>query len=287
MTDIEDLNNEILRETGTLAGEYAARFPGDPDGELRAWLHIAVRREAMVSCVYQEAKRIQRLPEPHVEAGKVAWDALTLIWQQEAVHTTLIEVKLRDGLLRDAPLSADLDIWQGSLEGTFLTALTGRPGLRQVLSKLAISFGALLVPSMVPDFARELSELDLREFFLLCSALETTARQCYARMETLAASITKRLEGDVPSPQFHSLTDELQRATLEETFHEAAFQEMAGWVVNGQIDPSLPPRPCAKRLLDLLPRPKTTPRDGLVTHVLTDGGLGTLFREHNLAFKIE
>jgi len=55
---------------------------------------------------------IKLQPEPRVEAGKVAWDALTLIWQQEAVHTRLIEVNLRDGLLRDAPLSADLEIWQ-------------------------------------------------------------------------------------------------------------------------------------------------------------------------------
>ena len=42
-----------------------------PDGELRAWLHIAARREAMVTSVYAEAARIQRLPEPRAPAGGV------------------------------------------------------------------------------------------------------------------------------------------------------------------------------------------------------------------------
>ncbi len=287
MTDIEALNDDILRETRTLADEYAAKFQGDPDGELRAWLHIAVRREAMVTFIYHEANRMQRLPTPRAPAGEVAWDALTLIWQQEAGHTTFVGTRLKDGLLRDGPWSTDLDRWQGTLEGNFLTALTGRTGLRQILSKLAVQFGALFVPSAVPEFARELSELDLREFFLLCSALEATARQCYARMEALAASVAQQFARDVPSLQLRSLIHELHRATLDETFHEAAFQEMASWVVNGQINPELVDRPCAKRLLDLLPVPENRDRSAPVWQILTDGGLGKLFRKHNLAFVIE
>ncbi|HSR98067.1 MAG TPA: hypothetical protein VLM79_13500, partial [Kofleriaceae bacterium] len=252
----------------------------------RAWLHIAVRREAMVKSVYDEANRMQRLPTPRVPAGEVAWEALTLIWQQEAVHTTFVETRLKDGLLRDRAWSTDLDLWQGTLEGKFLTALTSRAGLRQILSKLAVQFGARFVPNAVPEFVRELSELGLREFFLLCSALEATARQSYARMEALAASVAERLARDVPSLQLRSLTQELQRVTLDETFHEAAFQEMAGWVVNGQINPALVDRTCAKRLLDLLPVPENRNRNAPVWQVLTDGGLGKLFRKHNLAFEI-
>lgn len=284
MTDIEALNDDILRDTRALAGDYAARFQGDPDGELRAWLRIAVRREAMVSSVYAEADRINRLPKPRGLAGDVAWDALTLIWQQEVVHTELIAAKLRDGVLRDAPWSANLEAWQGTIEGSFLTALTGRPGWRQILSKLALCFGALVAPSTVPDFARELSELDLREFFLLCSALEATARQSYERMAALAVVLAK-LRAHELSMQFQSLPHELQRATLEEAFHEAAFQEMAGWVKDGRIDPERDADVCAKRLLDLLPRPEKVQRRGLVAQVLTDGGLGTLFRNHGLQFE--
>jgi len=287
MNDIEALNADILSETQKLVDEYAVKFQGDPDGELRAWLHIAARREAMVTSVYQEADRIQRVPKPRVPAGEVAWDALTLIWQQESVHTKFIEVKLSDGLLRGGPLSADLMIWLGTTEGTFLTALTGRAGLRQILSKLAIYLGTLFAPSTVPEFARALSELALRDFFLLCSALESTARQCYARMETLAATIAERLARDIPSPQLKSLTHELRRATLDEAFHEAAFQEMAGWVTNGQIDPALVARACAQRLLNLLPRPEIVQRDPRVTQVRTDGGLGTLFRKHGLSIVVE
>lgn len=287
MTEIEALNERILQETATLAGEYAARFQGDPDGELRAWLHIAVRREAMVTSVYQEPNRVQRLPRPRAPAGEVAWDALTLIWQQEAGHTTFVETRLRDGLLRDRTRSTELDLWQGTLEGKFLTALTGRPGLLRILSKLAVEFGGRIAPSAVPDFARELSELDLGEFFLLCSALEATARQCYARMEALAASVADRLARDVPSVQLRNLTQELHRATLDETFHEAAFQEMAGWVVNGQINPTLVDRVCAKRLMELLPGPEKRNRSAPAWQVLTDGGLGTLFRKHRLPYVIE
>jgi hypothetical protein len=294
MNDIEALNDEILLETRRLAEEYAAKFDGDPAGELRAWLHIAVRREAMVTSVYHEANRAQRLPTPRAPAGEVAWDALTLIWQQEAVHTTFVETRLRDGVLRDDAWNTDLDRWQGALEGKFLAALTSSSGLRQILSKLAVQFGARFVPSAVPDFVRELSELDLRAFFLLCSALEATARQCYARMQSLAASIAGPLGRSVPSPQLRSLTHELERAMLDETFHQAAFQEMASWVVDGQIDPALVDRQCAKRLMDLLPVAASGHRGAdpvsggpAVWHVLTDGGLGKLFRRHKLAFVIE
>jgi hypothetical protein len=287
MNDIEALNADILSETRKLADEYAVKFKGDPDGELRAWLHIAARREAMVSNVYAEADRIQRLPEPRAPAGDVAWEALTLIWQQEAVHTKFIEVRLSDGLLRDRPLSADVMIWLGAMEGTFLTALTGRAGLRQILSKLAIQLGALFAPGTVPEFAHGLAEMDLREFFLLCAALEATARQCYARMEALAATLAERRARDVPSPQLHNLAHELRLKTLDEAFHEAAFQEMAGWVVDGHINPALAAPACAQRLFKLLPPAETIRRDLHVTQVRTDGGLRKLFLKHGLSFAIE
>jgi len=173
MTDVEELNAEIVLETQELAKAYAEKFAGDQEGELRAWLHIAARREAMVSDVYGDAERSYRLAEPRVPAGEVAWEAVTLISQHEAVHTRFIEVRLKEGLLRDRALSAELMIWLATMEGAFFAAITCRPSLRQILSKLAVRLGAMFAPERVPEFTLELTEMGPREFFLLCAALET------------------------------------------------------------------------------------------------------------------
>lgn len=288
MTDVEELNAEIVLETQKLAIAYAEKFAGDPEGELRAWLHIAARREAMVSNVYGHAERSYRLPEPRVPAGEVAWEAVTLIWQHEEVHTRFIEVRLKDGLLRDRALSADLMIWLGNMEGKFLAALTRRPGLRQILSKLAVHLGALFAPERVPEFTLELTEMGPREFFLLCAALETTARQSYARMETLAAALAAQHSNERSrSLQLENLVRELRLKTLDEAFHETAFQEMAGWVVNGGLDAQLSGRECAQRLANLLPRPEQGIRDPRRMHVLTDGGLGALFRKQGMSIVVD
>lgn len=282
------LNAEILSETRKLAEAYAAKFEGDPEGELRAWLHIAARREAMVSDVYGEADRSYRLPEPRVSAGDVAWEALTLIWQQEAIHTKFIEVKLQDGVLKGGALSPDLMIWLGTMEGKLLTSLTGRPGLRQILLKLAVRLTARFAPSQTPAFTLSLAEMDVREFFLLCAALETTARQSYARMEVLAEALAGQLAQDARrSLQLESLSRELRLKALDEAFHEEAFYEMAGWVVGSQLDPSLTERSCAERLYKLLPRGAKAVGTPESPHVITDGGLGKLFQRLGLSIVIE
>jgi hypothetical protein len=288
MTDVEELNAEIVLETHKLATAYAEKFAGDPEGELRAWLHIAARREAMVSDVYGNAERSYRLPEPRVPAGEVAWEAVTLIWQHEEVHTRFIEVRLKDGLLRDRALSAELMIWLGTMEGKFLAALTRRPSLRQMLSKLAVHLGALFAPEHIPEFTLELTEMRPREFFLLCAALETTARQSYARMEVLAAALAAQLSDAGPrSLQLENLVREFRLKTLDEAFHEAAFQEMAGWVVDGRLDAQLSARHCAQRLANLLPRADEAIRHPRRMHVRTDGGLGALFKKRGMSIVVD
>jgi len=284
MMDIDVLRAEIVSETRMLATAYAEKFEGDPEGELRAWLHVAARREAMVSDVYGVAERSYRLPEPRVAAAEVAWDAMTLIWQHEAVHTRFIEVRLKEGVLKARALSAELMIWLGAMEGKFLAGLTARPSLRNVLSRLAVRLGSLFAPDTVPDFTHELAALDPREFFLLCGALETTARQSYARMEGLANLLAAQLAHDARrSLQLENLARELHLKTLDETFHEAAFQEMADWVVDGRLDPQLSARGCAQRLAELLPRSSSAIRDPRWLRVVTDGGLDKLFKKQGLS----
>lgn len=281
-SDIGALNAEVLSETQRLAEAYAAKFEGNVEGELRAWLHVAARREAMVSSVYREADRSYRLPEPRVPAAEIAWEALTLIWQHEEVHTRFIEVRLQDGVLKERALTADLMIWLGTMEGRFLSALTGK-GLGQALAKLAAQFGAMMAPERVPDFAASLTALNPRDFFLLCATLETTARQCYARMEMLADRLADKLgrEGR-PTLQIENLSRELHLKVLDETFHEQAFGEIAGWLRDDQFDTSLTPRDCAMRLARLLPRGAKTFAAPDGSQVVTDGGLGKLFKAHDL-----
>jgi len=281
-SEIPALNAEVLSETQRLAEAYAAKFAGNVEGELRAWLHVAARREAMVSRVYGEADRGYRLPEPRVPAAEVAWEAGTLIWQHEEVHTRFIEVRLQDGVLRERALTADLMIWLGTMEGRFLSALTG-DGARQVLARVAAWFGAMMAPDQVPGFVASLTSLSPREFFLLCAALETTARQCYARMETLANQLADQLaRAGRPALQIENLSRELHLKVLDETFHEQAFGEMAGWLKNDRFDLGLTSRDCALRLARLLPRVIKAGHAFDDAPVITDGGLGKLFRAHDL-----
>jgi hypothetical protein len=279
--DVEALNAEILTETDRLAQAYAERFAGDPMGELQAWLHIAARREAMVSQVYGISERSYRLPEPRLPPGAVAWEALTLIWQHEAVHTRFIQVRLEDGTLRVPGVAPALMTWLGQTEGRFLGALTSRPGLRRAFSYFAVRLGALLTPDKVPEFTRDLAQLETREFFLLCGALETTARQSYARMEELTKTLSDAAaRGGRINLQFDNLITELHRIMLDETFHEQAFREMSGWLLGSNFDPALTDRACAERLAQLLPRSEQRGGDDEGIHyVMTDGGLGPLFKD--------
>ena len=285
--DFEALNREILTETEKLAAAYQEKFAGDPGGELGAWLLIAARREAMVSDVYGFAERNYRLPEPRGAAGDVAWDALTLIWQQEVGHTKFIEVRLKDGVLQQGRPTAEAMLWLGTMEGKFLGALTSRPSLRKALAGLATRLGALFTPAAVPPFTLELDEMDPREFFLLCAALETTARQSYERMEKLTGILADRAAHKMArSLQLESLKSELRLKKLDETFHEEAFQEMATWVVEGTIDPGLDGRASAQRLARLLPRAGRDINDRDSPNVITDGGLGQLFKQHQIPINV-
>src|SRR5579871_5600826 len=118
-TDVEVVNEQILRETKKLAADYAERFKGDALGELQAWLQIAARREAMVSQVYGISEREYRLPEPRPPAGDTARQALTLSYKQEAVHTRFMQVWLDQGTVRVSGMAPSLMTWLGQTEGKF------------------------------------------------------------------------------------------------------------------------------------------------------------------------
>ncbi|AKJ03218.1 hypothetical protein ATI61_118113 [Archangium gephyra] len=282
------LNYKIVTETNVLAAEYRQKFIGDPEGELRAWLEIAARREALVYHVYGEAQRNERLPNPESGAEHAAWDALTEIWQEEAVHTELTRARLASGLMSagGGPLSPELLQVIGSLEGRLLCSLTPtRPTLGQALARLFVMAGAALVPGAVPDFARELGTMDTRAFFELAATLELTAKQAYRRMGDLIELILVKREQ--PSVQLQGLQHDLHRAYLDEDFHERAFRWMTRWMdAAGQFKRGLSARECVQQICDLLPQAPEPIRGaeprGNSTYVVTDGGIGALAKRHGI-----
>lgn len=277
MGKIEAMKKEILRDTYGLLASFAEKFAGSPDDELRAWLHVAVRREAMVSRVYNEGEREKRLAKEDGAAGKVAWEALGLICRQEREHTKSLELLIAEDFFREAPLKADILIWWGNLEGSLFSALTAR-GAGRFLARAFATLGAALVPSTVPEFVKDLSELSIDEFFLVCAVLEATACQAYKRMAHLARELSAAHAQDRYHLPLESLARDVPKKVLEETFHEAAFGELAAWVSDGRFDRKLSESECAHRLANLLPPGSRTTRDLRRRVVATDGGLGPLFR---------
>lgn len=285
---MNELNSRIVAETNALAAKYRQKFTGDPEGELRAWLEIAARREALVYHVYSEAQLHKRLPSPESGAEHAAWDTLTEIWQQEAKHKELTRARLTSGLmsLGDGPLSPALLQFIGDLEGRLLCSLTpARPSLGEALSRLVVRAGAAIVPEAVPGFAREFGTMDVRAFFVLAATLELTAKQAYRRMgDVLRLLLAKREE---PSVQLQGLLRELHHAYRDEDFHERAFLRMTSWMdTAGRFKRGLSKRECAQQIIDLLPQAPepirgTEPR-GNAIYVVTDGGVGALAKRYGI-----
>jgi hypothetical protein len=285
---MNELNYKIIEETNALAAEYSQKFSGDPEAELRAWLEIAARREALVYQVYGEAQLKVRLPNPESGAESAAWDTLTEIWQQEAKHKELTRARLTSGLvsLGEGPLAPAVLQAIGDLEGRLLCSLTpARPTLGRALSRFFVMAGAVLVPNAVPEFTRELGTMNAREFFEFAATLELTAKQAYRRMSALLRSF--RAKREEPSVQLQGLQLELELAYREEDFHQRAFLWMTGWMdAAGRFKRGLIKRECIQQVCDLLPlAPEpirgTEPR-GNATYVVTDGGIGALARRYGI-----
>jgi hypothetical protein len=284
---MEHVHSIIIAETEALAARYRTTFQGDPWSELLAWLEIAARREAMVREVYGAAQRRERLPEITCPAEATAWDALTEIWQQEAVHTEAIHCRLSDGAFTSRGSALKVDVLQlvGEAEGRMLCALTSkRPTLGQLLAKLVTQLGTAVAPAMVPALAGELRALDSREFFRLAAVLELTARQSYERMLEVMGMLSRL--SLVPVIQQIGFSNEVSRIRRDEQFHQDAFGVMAEWTLeDGTFDASLTSESCVDGIARLLPPAAAYKRKAAGPRTLTvatDGGLSGFFARHGV-----
>jgi hypothetical protein len=288
--NLQDIIAHILRETREVGNRFEREFADDPDGELLAWLELAVQRETMVTYLYERANVDERL-SGREGAVKVARDALTLIWQQEKSHATTLAVRLVDGVFAgdDGRKAAAIAKVRGQVEGTVLDWLTKDDGAKRVLARMVTWIGSRLDPSRVPEFALAMPTSNAGEFFRLAAALETTARESYERLSEVLA----RVVIDADSLQPHGLVNPILDTLSDETFHEKAFEEMSTWVrEDGTFNPELDGVACMHMLKDILvattgvPRRRTRGAEDEPLIVRTDGGLGPLFAEYGITFTV-
>jgi hypothetical protein len=288
---IQEVAREIIADSKALGDEYRAKFADDADAELLAWLVVAVRREAMVSYLYDRARREKRLDGKQGSLVEAIRDVVTTMWQQEFSHTQTLGARLIDGVFKGKPggVQAIFQRIQGTADAVIIDWLTDpNAGVEQLLARAVSWLGHWLKPKEVPAFALEMPATNLAEFFLLAEALEHTARDSYTRMSELLATISKKSLSVQPL----ALLRDIRNTQLDETFHHLAFGQMSRWVrENGDVDPEISGKEGVTVIRKLLI--DTTGIQGMGNFrgagppvVQTDGGLGALFEKYGMAVKV-
>jgi hypothetical protein len=286
---IQKVAQEIIADSQAMRLEYQGKFANDPDAELLAWLAVAVRREAMVSYLYDGARRENRLEGQEGSLVEAVRDVITTMWQQEFSHTHTLAARLMDGVFKKEPgrLQSLFQRIQGTADAVVIDWLTDpQADVRQLLARAVSWLGHWLKPKEVPGFALEMPAAHLGEFFLLAQALEQTARDSYLRMSELIPGIA-RTSGSL---QPLALVKEIKDTQLDETFHHLAFAQMAKWVqANGELNPNLDAKAgmsvIRKLLIDTTGIQGVGFRGGHI-QVQTDGGLGPLWKKYGLHVQV-
>lgn len=280
--------DDILQHTDEIAREVAHLYTGRPLAELRAWVCMAHRREAMVTELYDVAQFDRRLGAlAGTGAGRAVHAAVTSIWAHEESHTRYLGSlrSLSEGLAQLAEV-------QGKLEGKITRSAVADGGW---LARLMISAGGTL--GQVPAFARDLQRLNLRDLLRFQGTLEITARSGYERMGELAKQL--RDSEELARDFGYAFGFDIRRIRCEEQFHQEAFEAMAGWVDGqGEGFREHSSQECAEILYDLCRRNLSTeavygrsiilgPKgDEHDLRMVSDGGLGGLFAQHGLAITV-
>ena len=290
------MNGAITLYTERVAAELSTRCAGAASRELRAWVRIAQVREAMVTRVYGlDAIDLRLSSQGCPEVADVARKAIRNIWVHEETHTRYLRALQQASELEDIVLSEIFGRLQGGV-----TEAAARGGL---LARLAIAAGVLF--RQVPEFARELSAMNVREFCVFCTELELTAGAGYDRILALAAQLER--EGS-EEPFAYTLQFDLRKIRADEAFHAEVFRSIERWLrPDGDGFRSLDAHDCVREIHGLVdsvlgrPRDKRT-RGGTESrslpsgdtpvlytdgelYWLSDGGMSTLFREFGLPLR--
>jgi hypothetical protein len=282
--NIEEIGNEIIKETDALRAKLAKDYKGDPEAELLVWLQVAIQREAMVTYLYDRARTDGRLKGAEGDAVTAVRDVITAMWQQESSHCDGLAPRLINGIFagRDGVLKAKIAQIKGTVDATMLDLLTEPDGgFKRALARVVAWFGAKVAPGTVPKFATELPKANLREYFLLARALEQTAKDSYKRIADILPDLIK----NVNSVQPQTLLVFIKDTARDEGFHERAFEEIATWVdVDGKFVPGLDGKQCIGKLKSIAEKTLGLQSYGArgIPILESDGGLGVVFRKYNV-----
>lgn len=292
------MDGSILSHTRSLAAALASEFADDPTAELDIWVTTAQQREAMVVMLYDAAAIEDRLPkhagEPEILL--VVRKAIAGIWAQERAHTTLVD-SLR--ILDEQRLTRMRSVL-GALEGRVAHHATANGWIGTIATSLV---GLTRSLGLAPEFTAAFRSLTPRDFFRFSRELEGTAKEGYARIIELIASLelahaagssstTGALKFGVTGAY------EFAKTHAEECFHAAVFEQLEQWLEpNGLSFTDVPARDAVLRLralagehlslaspsfgagaLAAISRPWTKSISG-PTELVSDGGLGQLFEE--------
>ncbi len=218
-----------------LAADAAATLRRDhqhePQVELLLWLHIAQRREAMVSQVYDPGfvwSQLSRWQEEHDVPDDVvaaAQRALAGVWAQEAAHQAYFTAILNSAFGHEQLPDEFEKMWEGmrgKVEGRVLRSRIATERWRRHLARVAITIGRAIME--VPPYVESLREVTFSEFCEINGDLEQTAVSGYNEMLVLTRRLKK--SGLVAETQ---LVFDLTRTLNDERYHEALFRSLARW----------------------------------------------------------
>ncbi len=243
---LEGARSHALIAAEQLRAVYAHRFACDLEGEWYAWLHVTIRREAMLRRFQRQGQRHPVWSRMSPQAKAVARETLVLILKNERPLAAFNEDLLAARRFPGRPFTADLMIWINGHEDTLLSPLE-----------------------------QQTARLEDAALLLLCATLGALVRQAYAQLETLARVLEDRPNGRM----LRGLSRHFHLRAVEETFHEHVFHEMASWVSRSHAEAGATRRVCAERLARLLPRNASALG---AAGIVTDGGLAKLFTRYRL-----
>ncbi len=205
---------ELIRLSRGVATELAAKFRGDPGGELTAWLHIALEREALVASLYDGRSMERRLESLPWRLGRCAAAKVNAIRSNEETHVATIRALLG----ADCALRRALTEGWGRLQGLVLSQLASSQDFARAIGLFLLELGARSADERAAGQA--VASLEAGDFLTFSRALEITAVESYQRVATLLTTL-RRAGGQPPYSIALHLT--LVRILRDERVHRDVF----------------------------------------------------------------
>ncbi len=250
---------ELIRLSRGVAAELAAKFRGDPAGELAAGLHIALERESLVASLYDGHSMGSRLESLPWRVGRCAAAKVNAIRSNEETHVAIIRALLgADCLVRRALTEG----W-GRLQGMVLNQLASSQALARAMGLFLLELGARSAEERAAG--RAVASLDAGHFLTFSRTLEVTAVESYQRVATLLTML--RRAGGRP-PYTLSLHLTLLRILRDERVHRDVFHVLHRMLNGAEAAPARAPYTELPTAIAAQPVSSATELNGLCRTIL-------------------